>query len=198
MSESLVPGAQRSTPDDAVSALTDGELSGTAFIAALGQLREDSLARQRWQTYHMIGDALRSPEASVAPADCSALLNGLRQQLWDAAPVGGHAVWPTAVPDRGPQAANDSQYRWKLVAGMASLVVVMVGAWALMDAQAPASPTSMAAATPERGITVPADPMLRDRQLDELLAAHRQRGGSSMLQNPAGFLRNATFTVGTP
>ena len=35
--------------------------------------------------------------------------------------------------------------------------------------------------------------MLRDPRLDELLAAHRQFGGTSALQMPTGFLRNATF-----
>jgi sigma-E factor negative regulatory protein RseA len=36
--------------------------------------------------------------------------------------------------------------------------------------------------------------MIRDPRLDELLAAHKQFGGASALQQPAGFLRNATFT----
>jgi sigma-E factor negative regulatory protein RseA len=35
--------------------------------------------------------------------------------------------------------------------------------------------------------------MIRDPRLDEFLAAHRQLGGASALQMPAGFLRNATF-----
>ena len=36
--------------------------------------------------------------------------------------------------------------------------------------------------------------MIRDRRLDEMLAAHRQfGGGASALQTTAGFLRNATF-----
>ena len=35
--------------------------------------------------------------------------------------------------------------------------------------------------------------MLRDPRLDELLAAHKQYGGATALQMPAGFLRNATF-----
>jgi sigma-E factor negative regulatory protein RseA len=35
--------------------------------------------------------------------------------------------------------------------------------------------------------------MIRNRELDALMAAHRQSGGSSALQNPSGFLRNATF-----
>lgn len=33
--------------------------------------------------------------------------------------------------------------------------------------------------------------MIRDPRLDELLAAHRQAGGTSALQKPAGFFRNA-------
>jgi len=35
--------------------------------------------------------------------------------------------------------------------------------------------------------------MIRDPQLDALLAAHRQMGGTTALQMPSGFLRNATF-----
>lgn len=34
--------------------------------------------------------------------------------------------------------------------------------------------------------------VLRDARLEELLAEHRQYGGMSALQMPAGFLRNAT------
>ncbi|MDV7394670.1 hypothetical protein RZS08_25020, partial [Arthrospira platensis SPKY1] len=35
--------------------------------------------------------------------------------------------------------------------------------------------------------------MLRDAELDQFMAAHRQWGGMSALQMPAGFLRNATY-----
>jgi hypothetical protein len=35
--------------------------------------------------------------------------------------------------------------------------------------------------------------MLRDPQLDALLAAHRQFGGTSALQTPTGFLRVETL-----
>jgi sigma-E factor negative regulatory protein RseA len=38
--------------------------------------------------------------------------------------------------------------------------------------------------------------MIRDPQLDALLAAHRQMGGATALQMPSGFLRNATFDEG--
>lgn len=45
-------------------------------------------------------------------------------------------------------------------------------------------------------MTSEAPVMIRDPQLDALLAAHRQFGGTSALQIPAGFLRNATFEEG--
>jgi sigma-E factor negative regulatory protein RseA len=35
--------------------------------------------------------------------------------------------------------------------------------------------------------------LLRDAELEALMAEHRQHGGVSALQMPAGFLRNATF-----
>jgi sigma-E factor negative regulatory protein RseA len=35
--------------------------------------------------------------------------------------------------------------------------------------------------------------MVRDPRLDQLLAAHRQLGGATVLQTSSGFLRNATF-----
>ncbi|MEY3123908.1 MAG: hypothetical protein RLZZ573_428, partial [Pseudomonadota bacterium] len=35
--------------------------------------------------------------------------------------------------------------------------------------------------------------MIRDPRLDALMAAHRELGGHSALQMPAGFLRNATY-----
>ena len=37
--------------------------------------------------------------------------------------------------------------------------------------------------------------MVRDARLEELLAAHKQFGATSALQEPSGFLRNATFEM---
>ena len=47
----------------------------------------------------------------------------------------------------------------------------------------------------QQALTVAGQPqvMIRDPRIDELMAAHKQFGGTSALQMPAGFLRNATF-----
>jgi sigma-E factor negative regulatory protein RseA len=106
-------------------------------------------------------------------------------------------------------AANDASFRWKLVAAFASLAamgVIGLNAIQALDdspagarlAQSSAVPAGLIAASqgPVTGASLAAaDPMvmIRDPRLDELLAAHRQFGGTSAFQNPSGFLRNATF-----
>jgi sigma-E factor negative regulatory protein RseA len=92
-------------------------------------------------------------------------------------------------------AANDANFRWKLLAGFASLAAMAAIGWTVSgamagkaeEAQLAASQRGTVLAGTERGV------LIRDPRLDELLAAHRQLGGASALQMPAGFLRNATF-----
>jgi sigma-E factor negative regulatory protein RseA len=43
-------------------------------------------------------------------------------------------------------------------------------------------------------VNTPQGAVIRDAQLETLMAEHRQHGGMSALQMPAGFLRNATYS----
>jgi len=91
------------------------------------------------------------------------------------------------------ESANDTSWRWRLVAGFASAAVVALVAWQLV-----AGLTTPVAAPQLARIEVRPEQeqpqiMIRDPLLDKLLAAHQQSGGISALQKPAGFLRNATF-----
>ena len=104
--------------------------------------------------------------------------------------------------------ASDSRFRWKLLAGVASFAAVGAIGWNMVGgvpgavggvvalgrddplmaarvAQTPVQPQSQPQPQPQV--------MIRDPHLDALLAAHKQFGGTSALQMPAGFLRNATF-----
>ena len=186
-----------------ISALADGQLQGEALAQGLAQLASDPAAQGAWHAYHVIGDVLRSPElAAATPAD--RFLERLQASLQQERPAAGsQRVEPIrflpAQPaaGTGAQAANDSQ-RWKLVAGFASLAAVAAIGWTVAGmsgeragpqlAATPAAPVAGAVlAGSERG------PMIRDERLDKLLAAHRQLGGATALQQPTGFLRNATF-----
>ncbi len=108
------------------------------------------------------------------------------------------------VPARGAS-ANDAQFRWKLVAGLASVVAVAALSWsALVPAggggqAAPLLAQAVPAVQGAPGVQAVAmagpgrQVMMRDPRLDQLLVAHKQFGGTSALQMPAGFLRNATY-----
>jgi sigma-E factor negative regulatory protein RseA len=85
-----------------------------------------------------------------------------------------------------------------MVVGLASVAVVAVLAW--QGFKGSEAPGAQLAVAPQAGTTA-GDPdvtpvMIRDPQLDALMAAHRQFGGTSALQMPTGFLRNATFEAG--
>jgi sigma-E factor negative regulatory protein RseA len=181
-----------------ISALADGQLGGEDFAAALHACRQDGSAAASWDTYHLIGDALRSPASPVLSADM-AFLARLNQRLAGESLAGPAAdVVPLPVPDVSRHhgaAANDSDFRWKLVAGIASLAAVSAIAWNAAGLLQPAAAPQLAQAPVSQQVVVasPQGPVVRDARLEELLAAHKQLGGTSALQEPSGFLRNATF-----
>lgn len=182
-----------------ISALADGQLHGDAFARGVELAAGDPAGREAWQTYHLIGDVLRSGEMAVGTLP-NAFMSRLQSRLaQERRPLTGQAGAVEAdrpvVVARKQDAANDTSFRWKLVAGFASVAAVAAVGWAVVggfmakpgEAQLAASPAGTVLAGSERGV------MIRDPRLDEFLAAHRQLGGASALQMPAGFLRNATF-----
>lgn len=190
-----------------LSALADGQLQGDELVAALAFAAEDEEGRETWQLYHLVGDVLRSPDLAQ-PAN-PAFMSRLREQLAkEAPPERPHIpVRVDVVAAQLPEAANASVFRWKMVAGFASLAAVAAIGWtslAGLQGVGPSGAGAQLAAAPERALTQGApviavadaegqQVMLRDPRLDELLAAHKQFGSTSALQMPAGFLRNATF-----
>lgn len=204
---------------EALSALADGMLPDDAVAEALALLAQDAAAGAAWYGYHAIGDALRAPQAAIDPAHDAAFVARFRQRLAlelavDSAPVttpGAPATVALPVPPAGRplgarEAANDGLWRWKLVAGLASLSTAAVLAWAmglagnttrsdatLAQSQPPRVAVASAQAQGPVWVNSPNGVVLRDPVLDEMLAAHHQLGGNSALQMPSGFLRNATF-----
>ncbi len=174
-----------------LSALVDGQLHGAEFAKTLEWLGRDEQARLTWHAYHVVGDVLRSGEANFSLHDAT-FLQRLRLGLQREAPPPGRSWAVSAIPAEEIAAAselasgsrnrvaNDASGGWKWLAGFASLALVAVIGWQLVAGLA---------VQPEQPQLV----MIRDPQLDALLAAHRQSGGVSALQMSAGFLRNATF-----
>jgi sigma-E factor negative regulatory protein RseA len=194
-----------------LSALADGELGGTQTQALVSACRTDSHLLQAWASYHAIGDALRAhaSDAHVAtahPAVAARTASPALPDLQGVKPVTSIARTPNLDTIATKAAANDSVWRWKLVAGVAALAAVGSVLWSVVGQQSgpagaqlaqrsiPAPAPAIVAGSQEVAAQEATPVMIRDPRLDELLAAHKQFGGASALQQPAGFLRNATFT----
>lgn len=206
-----------------VSALADGQLRGRDFSRAVELAASDADAQAAWHDYHLVGDVLRSPQLACRMSDeafLARLRPALAAEPLFNRPVATTPVAddipPVVVAAQQGVAANDPGIRWKLVAGFASLAAVAAIGWnaaggldrtdaqpqlarAPAAAPAPATAAAVSVAAPDsqagQGVSVAGTQqvMIRDPRLDELLSAHRQFGGTSALQMPAGFLRNATF-----
>ncbi len=195
-----------------LSALHDGELS-RADAAALvrASLDDDGVGVMlQWRSMSAISAVLREQQSGTVAHSVAS---------------GDAAVRPALMPQR--EAANDGLFRWKMVAGVAAFAAVGSLAWALLGgvgalgekalaqggvmAQSQNAPTINASATSASGQarvafggqkSVQIDgqevTMIRDSRLDELLAAHRQFGGSSALQQPAGSLRSVSLGAARP
>lgn len=191
------------TPAEALSALADDQaLDPVALDRLLAACAQEPSLKQAWCHAHWIGERLRSGEQGLPPAS-TAFAASVMQRLQ------GETPWPVAAPAlpvapaSASPAANDAVFRWKLVAGVASLAAAVAVVWQVsVGAPAVSGGPQLA-----QGTTTPVQPeaprvtavvtergvLLRDPQLDALLAAHRQQGGVSALQMPAGFLRDATY-----
>lgn len=179
------------------SALADGELEGAEFTQALLALESSPEAQSRWHSYHLVGDVMRAGAGAAVSAHDAEFVARLRLRLHQE--EGRPQPEARLGLDVVPSSANDSVWRWKLVAGLSSLAVVAVLGWQLAVPSPQAVQMAVSGPTPVQPQTsvaqANAEPpvMIRDPRLDQLITAHQQLGGTSALQMPAGFLRNATF-----
>ena len=231
-------------PDEEyLSALADGELSQADCADALLLSCGSPQAARQWNTYHLIGHALRSAQASAGSQVWGAdpdFIERLNQRLAtekiapaetarsaaDRAATAdtAFALDASAAPDATTvtagetmhdfrytpldavgtvnpllikDSANDGSFRWKMLAGFACMGTVATLAWSLVGSNSLESAAQLAQSTANGSqqqvvVASPQGPIVRDTRLQELLAAHRQMGGTS-LPVPSGFVRNANF-----
>ncbi len=192
-----------------ISDLADGQLRGAAFADAMALLDASSQARAFWHRLHVTGDVLRG-EATSNPINVvkdMAFLGTFRANL-DKEPRLIPEV-ASSVPFTAMPVANDSLFNWKWVGGLSAVAAAVVLSWNLVGT-IDTAPNGSGAQLAQSAQAVPviqvapvatqttAGVMLRNPQLDALIAAHNQAGGSSALQMPSGFLRSATFSTDVP
>ena len=193
-----------------ISDLADGRLSASAFVNAVELAAVNRDGREVWHHYHLIGDVLRGVDSAPVGSGMD-FVSGLRARLAlepDLARASVAVETPSIaeVTVKVGISANDSSFRWRMVAALASLTAVLVVGWNMVEGIQTANGARVAALAggqkDQQVLTKvasgsPSDKgpqiMLRDPHLDALMAAHKQFGGTSALQMPAGFIRNATF-----
>ncbi len=177
-----------------LSALHDGELSPSQADALVRATLSDEDATLQWRSMSVISSVLREQQGVSA-----------RRALVESQPL-----------QQAPQeAANDGVFRWKMVAGVAAFAAVGSLTWALLGSvgekvgvpggvMAKTEAMPVASASGQGLIAVGGQlggqevTMIRDPRLDELLAAHKQFGGITALQRPAGSLRSASLSPQRP
>ena len=185
---------QSSSPE-LLSALADGELALGVADTELKAAFQSSTLHSDWNSYQVIGHMLRSGAAASVPLGADPVfLQRLTMRLADekvASPLLVASSRSAIAPAYQP-AANEAVFRWKLVAGFASMSAALVVAWSFVGSPVAPAGAQLAQNPPSEQVVVasPQGPMVRDVRLEELMAAHKQLGGSS-LQAPSGFLRNA-------
>lgn len=198
-----------------MSALADGQLHDDELAIAWQALQQSDDALVSWSHYHLIGDVLRSPmvisSRVTAGGDGAEFVKRLNLKLCSEKLHGLSAarspqLMPIVTDFNTPQlaqqasgrgvAANDGVFRWKLLAGFATLAAVSVITWTAVGS-AGLSPASLQLAqgrdTTQVLVTSPQGVMVRDARLNELIEAHKQLGSTSALQAPSGFLQSAGF-----
>ena len=166
-----------------------------AIKQRLRSLHADPAARERWMTYHLIGDVLRSSDLAHAPGDALALR--VHQALLQE-PV---LLSPRSAPDA---AASLRTSRWRGPVAAVAGVALVAGAWVLVRPQAPQSDSGpLAAVSPvDRVVALPAPQpaasgLVRDAQLDRYLAAHQEYAGATAIGGSAGLLRASSLAPGS-
>jgi sigma-E factor negative regulatory protein RseA len=195
------------TQQEQWSALHDGQLSSADAMALVRASLADDQFIQQWRSMSAIGQVMREEGIQLAGAAKTTASAVQTASTLQAVPI---------PPQIRQTASNDS--RWKMVAGVAALAAVGSLVWGLLgssgstlsqtgavlasnqqsESRPNAALTGASAGTSVAQISGQEAMMIRNPRLDEFIAAHKQFGGVSALQQPAGSLRSASLATSRP
>ena len=173
------------TVNQQISAFADGELDCVQHAHLLDALRTPA-ARAAWNTYHEIGDVVRSSDAAIAFSP------GFEARM-----AARLAVEPSHLAAPGRVSPEAPAWRRFGVPGaaMAATVLLAVALGPRFSATMPnfASATTVSTAATGNASTAGrvAPVVLRDSQIDEYLLAHQRFSPS--LYSTAQYARSSTF-----
>jgi sigma-E factor negative regulatory protein RseA len=165
-----------------LSALIDGELDGDGLHAHLGRLRTEPELRGAWDTYHLIGDALRG---QISPEIAARVVARLREEPTVLAPR----------PENRNRRGRLGWYAMSAAAGTAAVAFVVWTAspgWRAAEPQLAAGPASSAAGAPAATL-VSALPL---PEVQNYLLAHQPYSHASAMQGIGTYVRSAALEHG--
>lgn len=202
--------ADRPHAGERLSSVVDGEGRHDDIDEACRRWKTDEAFRRDWETYHLIGDVLRSDELSPARPGDAAFLQGLRARL-AAEPV---PLAPAPLRERHPAARSR---RWLAPAAMAAGVMAVGTAFVVLrpevagpavgwGPQVAATPPAdlrrtgaatlpVAAPASSQAVMVLDGQLIRDARLDAYFEAHRGAVGPVPSAMPGGALRSVDILV---
>jgi sigma-E factor negative regulatory protein RseA len=191
-----------------LSVLADGEGDAQDLRRICAAWHEGAGLRSTWRAYHLIGDVLRSQELAAFPAHDERFLERLQKRL------AAEPVMISSQPTRMAKVVAEPQRCvWLAPLAVAAGFVAVAGMLVTSRVtETPARTPAMALALPVERTVVPNAPgsevfsevgldpavdadLLRNTQLEQYLAAHRQFGGSAFVSVPGATLRNAAAFV---
>ena len=153
-----------------LSALIDDELHGEDLDPHLSRLKEDTELRRAWDTYHLIGDALRGHLSTDFSGRVAARL----------------AQEPVVLAPRQRVIARGQRVRYAMSAAAGVAAVALV-AWTALPLMRPG--VQLAANAPAAAPAVEAKPRLAANEIENYLLAHQPYSQSNAMQGPAPYVR---------
>ena len=159
-----------------LSAIIDGEL-GDEIDAHITYLRSDPGLRAAWDTYHLIGDALRG---HMCPAIAPRVISRLREE-------------PTVLAPRPRAGSTARRIGWYGMYAAASAAAVAVVAWTAFpgwhaDPRLAAGAVATTAEIPAESVTV----TLPAAEVENYLLAHQPYSHVSAMQGVAPYVRSVS------
>jgi len=171
---------------DGISSLMDGELDANQAGQQLARLQNDAEARACWETFHLIGDALRG-DCVVSRQFAARLHARLAEE-------------PTVLAPRRSRARPVAVYVWSAAVSLSA--VALVG-W--MVFYSPLSPQPQIATAPTAIPAIPVPPAAPEQlasvpsegRMNEYLIAHQEYSPSTAIQGLAPYIRTVSATQPT-
>lgn len=184
-----------------ISALMDGELDQSEVAKLVTGVKERADLREAWETYHLIGDALRGQVGTQ-----TGIAHTITVQL---------AAEPTIL---APRRVNSGPVRRFALPSLAAAAAVAAVTWMSLETQqvpngpavaVPANHLILPATTQQLNVlpefaqaTYPASPQspapaiqLPSRQIDAYLLAHQEFSPSTTMQGLAPYVRTVTSST---